>query len=65
MFVRIHKRASFYAVDNGTTAPKDRFEEIVVEAVKALVESGVVEQGDDSLEPTGELYLCYFYVTLD
>lgn len=53
LFVCINKNPAHYAIGNDRISPEARLEEICVEAVGQLVESGVVEERNDSLSPTG------------
>ncbi|GAA5835706.1 hypothetical protein JCM9279_004624 [Rhodotorula babjevae] len=52
LYVRITKNPAHYAIGPGKTSPETRLEEICLEAIKELVESGVVDQKEDELSAT-------------
>jgi hypothetical protein len=54
LFVRIVKNPTFYALNNGSTAPEVRLEEICTNSVQELIESGVVEEEGEKLTSNSE-----------
>lgn len=54
LYVRIVKNPTFYALNNGSTPPETRLEEICANSVRELVETGVVEEDGERLNSTGE-----------
>jgi len=52
LYVRITKNPAHYAIGPGKTSPETRLEEICLEAIKELVDSGVVDQREDELSAT-------------
>ncbi|BGP14081.1 ATP-dependent DNA helicase MER3 [Rhodosporidiobolus nylandii] len=55
LFVRIAKNAPYYAIANGASNPDERLEEICVQAIKELVDSGVVERVGEELASNGTM----------
>jgi replicative superfamily II helicase len=55
LYVRISRNPAFYAIAKGTKlSPDARLEEMCVEAVKQLVNEGIVAENEDqSLAPNG------------
>ncbi|GAA6001199.1 hypothetical protein JCM10207_007458 [Rhodosporidiobolus poonsookiae] len=51
LFIRIAKNAPYYAIANGASNPDERLEEICVQAIKELVDSGIVDQVEETLAP--------------
>ncbi|GAA6048956.1 hypothetical protein JCM3770_007137 [Rhodotorula araucariae] len=52
LYVRITKNPAHYAIGPGRTSPETRLEEICLEAIKELVDSGVVDRQQDELSAT-------------
>lgn len=52
LYTRITKNPAHYAIGPGKTSPETRLEEICLEAIKELVDSGVVDQREDELSAT-------------
>ncbi|BGP46261.1 ATP-dependent DNA helicase MER3 [Rhodotorula kratochvilovae] len=52
LYVRITKNPAHYAIGPGKTSPETRLEEICLEAIKELVDSGVVDRREDELSAT-------------
>lgn len=49
LYARITKNPSHYALGSVKTSPEARLEEICVDAIKELVDSGVVDKQDNTL----------------
>ncbi|TNY19881.1 P-loop containing nucleoside triphosphate hydrolase protein [Rhodotorula diobovata] len=52
LYVRITKNPAYYAIGGGKMSPEQRLEEICLEAIKELVDSGVVDRQEDELSAT-------------
>ncbi|GAA5969973.1 hypothetical protein JCM11641_000215 [Rhodosporidiobolus odoratus] len=64
LFIRIAKNAPYYAIANGASNPDERLEEICVQAINELVNSGVVEKEGEELAPNnyGDI-MSKFYIS--